>query len=608
MELLFKGLLNLKRSSKIAILLLIDILISLVSIWITFNLISVKIIKFFEIDIEIYLILSLTFVLIQILFKSYLKLSRYFDLSSVFRLIKSFISFFIVLIFYKIVIYDGALIPFSNLIIYLIIFFLGMLLKNSLLYNFYNYFFDKNNVKKKKVILYGFNEKTLDYIRNSKNYNFSIEGIINENIKFYHTTNNNFRVLENNELNEYIQNNKITDILLTIKSSYKNKIYYYKKFLKFNVRINFLDDVYNNFNLDNRSKIFKPDFDEVIGENSKKYDQNNSIYKDIKDKVILVTGGAGSIGSVLIERLLKYNPQKIIVVDKDEYSIFSLKKRLGKNSKIYYKLIDTTNYEFLNLIFLKFKPDYVFNAAAYKHVNIVEDNLNYSLYNNIKTALNTCELSIKYKVKKCLLISTDKAVNPSNIMGLSKRLCEKIYLVYSKRNKSIFLIVRFGNVVGSKGSVIPYFQSLIEKRLPLPLTNKNATRYLMSISEACELIIKISVFGDNSGIYLLDMGKPINIYDVTYKLIKFNGLSIKNKKNPSGDIIIKYTGLSKGEKLHEKLSYNINLKKTKFEKIMLCDEKIDNKFSLIMIENLIKDLSNFKNLKNLKGKLKKINN
>ena len=164
-------------------------------------------------------------------------------------------------------------------------------------------------------------------------------------------------------------------------------------------------------------------------------------------------------------------------------------------------------------------------------MNIVEENLNYSLYNNIKSAINICELSIKHKVEKCLLVSTDKAVNPSNIMGLSKRICEKVYLENSKKNKSTFLIVRFGNVVGSKGSVVPFFQDMIEKRLPLPVTSKKATRYLMSINEACDLILKISIFGKNSGIYLLDMGEPINIYDLTYKLIKFNGLSIKNKKS-----------------------------------------------------------------------------
>jgi FlaA1/EpsC-like NDP-sugar epimerase len=608
MELSFKDLPYIKRPIKIAILLFIDIIISSISIWITFNLISEKIVKFFEIDIEIYLILSLTFVFIQIIFRSYLQLSRYFDLSSIFRIIKNFLFFFITLIFYKLFIYNGSFIPSSNLIIYLIIFFLLTLLKNSLLYNFYNYLFDRNNIRKKNVVLYGFNEKTLNYIKNLRNYNFSIKGIFNENIKFYKTTNNNFKILNINEFHAFFENNKITDILVTEKSNYKNKIYYYRKFLKFNVRIIFLDDVYNNLNLDNKLASFKPDFDEVITSNSKKYDHNNLIYKDIKNKIILVAGGAGSIGSILITKLIKYDPKKLIIIDKDEYSIFNLKKKLGKNNKIYYKLINTTEYEFLNLIFKKFKPDYVFNAAAYKHVNIVEDNFNYSLHNNIKTALNICELSIKYRVQRCLLISTDKAVNPTNIMGLSKRLCEKIYLAYSKKNKSIFSIIRFGNVIGSKGSVIPYFQSLIEKRLPLPLTNKKATRYLMSISEACELIIKISIFGSNSGIYLLDMGKPINIYDMTYKLIKFNGLSIKTKKNLSGDIIIKYTGLNKGEKLHEKLTYNKYLRKTKYDKIMICDEENDNKFSLSVIEKFLQDLSNFKNLRYLKEKLKKISN
>ncbi len=607
MELLFKDLLNLKRSIKISILLFFDIIISLISIWITFNLISERIVKFFEIDTEIYLILSLTFIFIQIICKSYLKFSRYFDLASISKIIKNFMFFFIIIIFYKFFFYAGALIPSSNLIIYIVVFFLLTLLKNSLLYNLYNYLFDKNNIKQKNIVLYGFNENTLNYIKNLKDYNFSIKGIVNENIQFYQTTNNNFQLLESDKFHTFFVDNKITDILVTDKSNYKNKIYYYRKFLEFNVRVIFLDDVYDNLNLKNKSVTFKPDFDEVISEVPKKYNQKDPIYKDIKNKIILVTGGAGSIGSVLIKKLTKYNPQKIIIVDKDEYSIFNLKKKLGKHNKIYYKLIDTTKYKFLNLIFKEYKPDYVFNAAAYKHVNIVEDNFNYSLYNNIKTALNICKLSIKYNIKKCILISTDKAVNPTNIMGLSKRLCEKIYLVYSKKNQGIFSIVRFGNVVGSKGSVIPYFQRLIEQKLALPLTNKKATRYLMSISEACELIIKISIFGNNAGIYLLEMGKPINIYDMTYKLIKFNGLSVKNKKNPSGDIIIKYTGLNKGEKLHEKLSYNKYLRKTKYDKIMICEE-INVKFNLLELENFVQNLDNFTNLKYLKEKLKKINN
>ena len=597
MESIIKNILNLRRSSKITILLIVDIIISHISIWITFNLISEKIVKFFEIDIEIYLLLSLTFVLIQTITKSYLNLSRYFDLSSIFKIIKIFLIYFMVLLFFKFIIYNGYLIPASNLIIYLIIFFLLIFIKNSLLYSFYNYLFDQNNFKKKKIVLYGFNEKTLNYIKNSRNFNYSIEGIIDENLQFYKKTNNNFFLIDINKFSTFVKNKKITNLLISEKSNYKNKIYYYKKFLDLNISLVFLDDVYNNLNLDSKLMSFKPSFDEIVNENSNKFIKEDPIFKDIQNKIILVAGGAGSIGSVLIERLIEYKPSKIIIVDKDEFSIFNLKKKLTKRNKIIYKLVDSCQYKFLDKVFDEFKPNYVFNAAAYKHVNIVEENLTYSLFNNIKTSLNICKLSIKYKVNKCMLISTDKAVNPTNMMGFSKRLCEKIYLEYSSKKQCFFLIVRFGNVVGSKGSVIPYFQDLIEKKLPLPLTNKKATRYLMSINEACELIIKISVFGKNSEIYLLDMGKPINIYDMTYKLIKFNGLSVKNKQNPNGDIVIKYTGLNKGEKLHEKLSYNKNLKKTKYNKIMLCDEKKDSNLNLLAIEKFIQNLNNSNDLK-----------
>jgi FlaA1/EpsC-like NDP-sugar epimerase len=609
MNILITQTLNLKRSTKVAILLFVDIIISSISVWITFNLITNKIVKFFGIDIKIYILLSLTFILVQIITKTYLSLSRYFDFSSIYKIIKNFLIYSLILLFYKFFIYNGALIPISNLIIYLIIFFLLMLLKNSLLYNFYNYLYDKNNLKKKKIVIYGFNERTFKYIKNLRNYNFSIDGVINENLQFYKTTNYNFPLINIKELNSFIKKNKITDILISKKSNYENKIYFYRKFLEHNIRVVFLDDVYNNLNLDNKLNSFRPNFDEIVNENLKNFKNKDPIFKDIKERVILVVGGAGSIGSVLIEKLITYKPSKIIIVDKDEFNIFNLKKRINENKKIIFRLVDSSQYEFLDKIFKDYKPDYVFNAAAYKHVNIVEENSTYSLYNNIKTSLNICKLAIKYKIKKCLLISTDKAVNPSNTMGFSKRICEKIYLEYSKNKLDIFfLIVRFGNVVGSKGSVIPYFQDLIEKRLPLPLTDKKATRYLMSINEACELIIKISIFGNNAGIYLLDMGKPINIFDMTYKLIKFNGLSVKDKKNPNGDIVIKFTGLKKGEKLHEKLSYNKFLKKTKHNKILICNEKKVITLNMFEIEKFLQNLLKFKNLRNLKNKIRKIGN
>lgn len=604
MEFFFKNLINLNRSYKISILLFTDIILSITSIWITFNLISEKVVKFFEIENEIYFLFSFTYIFIQIIFKSYLKLSRYFDLTSIFVLIKNFIIFFIVLLFYKLILFKGSLIPSANLIIYLIIFFLLVLLKNSLLYNLYNYLFDKNDVKQKRVVLYGFDQNTQNYLKNSSNYNFSIVGIFDESLKFYNTTNNKFKKINFNRFHYIYKKNKITDILVSDKSNYKNKIKYFKKFLKFNVRVVFLSDVNYYLNLNNKLINFKPNFDELIENKIVENEGEELNSNNIKNKTILVLGGAGSIGSVLVKRLLNYKPNKIVIVDKDEYSIFNLKKKLSHKKNIYFKLIDTTNSFFLNKVFEDFKPEYVFNAAAYKHVNIVEENLDYSLFNNIKSAINICELSIKHKVKKCLLVSTDKAVNPSNTMGLSKRICEKIYLENSKKNKSTFLIVRFGNVVGSKGSVVPFFQDMIEKRLPLPVTSKKVTRYLMSINEACDLILKISIFGKNSGIYLLDMGEPINIYDLTYKLIKFNGLSIKNKKNPYGDIEIQYTGLKKGEKLHEKLSYNLKLEKTKFKKIMICNEMYKEKLNLLKIKNIFENVYKTNNFKNLEEQLK----
>ena len=606
MNQIFNNLLNLNRAYKISILLLSDIIISLVSIWITFNLISLKIVKFYEIDFEVYLLLSFTYILIQLIFKSYLKLSRFFSLASIFKLAKNFLIYLLILIFYKIFLYKGALIPTSNLFIYLIIFFLSILLKNSLLYNLYNYLFYRNDVKQKRVILFGFNQTTQNYIKNTKNYNFIIKGIFNENLNFYNKTNNKFELIDFNNFGSIYLKYKITDVLISDISSYRNRIYYYKKFLKYNVRVIFLNDVNNYLNLNNKTFNYRPDFDQLISHTLKKFDEEGIIFKNIRNKIILVAGGAGSIGENLVTRLTKHKPNKIIVVDKDEFEIFKLKKNLAHNRNVIYKLIDTTHYAFLNKIFEQYKPDYVFNAAAYKHVNIVEENLNFALFNNIKTAMNICKLSAKHHVKKNLLISTDKAVKPSNVMGLSKKLCEKIYLEFSKKKQNTILIVRFGNVVGSRGSVIPYFQNLIEKRLPLPLTSKQATRYLMSIKEACDLIIKTSIIGKNSGIYMLDMGNPVNIYDLTYKLIKFNGLSIKSKQNPHGDIEIKFTGLNKGEKLHEKLSYNSNLINTNYKKIMLCNEKNDFELNLSKIDDFIKNLEKVKNFDVLKKELKKI--
>ena len=365
----------------------------------------------------------------------------------------------------------------------------------------------------------------------------------------------------------------------------------------------FLDDVTNTRELLNVRSLFIPKVEDIIEKSQTRNKVDAIIEKKIKDKVVLVAGGAGSIGSVLIEKLNTLSPKKIIVIDKDEYNIFNLKKKFHYSAKLIFKLSDTSNKKFLEEIFREFKPDIVYNAAAYKHVTIVEENIEYACINNIVTAINICELSKKYNVKISLLVSTDKAVNPKNIMGITKSLCEKVYQSYSydlKHNQK-FIIVRFGNVAGSKGSVLPFFQKLINQRMTLPVTNKKATRYLMSIREASNLIIKASIIGSNTKTYVLDMGDPINIYNLAYKLIKFNGLSLKTKNNIRGDIGIKIVGLKKGEKLHEKLTYKNNLIKTDYHKILLCNEKLANPDLKFKISKYISKIK-----LNLNKKIKKI--
>ncbi len=583
-----KKLFFLKRTYKITFFLIIDLILSSFSLWLSFN---IRLIdapawrgEFFnplKIDIWLYLIVFMIFILIQLNFKSYYQLSRFFSIASINNLIRNFFILFILLYFIRSFFLENFFFPQSITIIYPIIFFFISLFKNTIFYNLYHYIRDSLKSDNRRVLFYDFKNKTNNYLQSYIKPNFLVLGIVglsNTNLKIY---NKKFTLIDESEIEKFIKFNKITDIIVSKKSNYKNKIFYFNKFLKFNVRVLFLDDIYNAKDLSSSNKIFEPKVDDVIKKNEFEVTKDQFTQKNIKGKVILVAGGAGSIGSVLVERLIKLSPKKIIIVDKDEFNIFNLKKKLDNTKNILFKLSDTSNKFFLEKIFKKFKPHIVYNAAAYKHVTIVEENIQYAILNNLNTAKNICELSIKYNSKISLLVSTDKAVDPKNLMGMSKNLCEKIYQSYSilKRSDQKFIIVRFGNVAGSKGSVLPYFQKLIHLRESLPVTSKKASRFLMSIREASDLIIKASIIGINSKIYVLDMGSPINIYNLACNLIKFNGLSIKNKNNPAGDIEIRFVGLSKGEKLHEKLSNKNKLIKTGYDKILLCDEmKINLRF------------------------------
>ncbi len=277
----------------------------------------------------------------------------------------------------------------------------------------------------------------------------------------------------------------------------------------------------------------------------------NLIKNFLENKVVLVTGGAGSIGSELINQIKQFSPRKLIALDQDETGLFNL----DHNCSV---IASVRDFEKLERVFQKFSPEIIFHAAAYKHVPLCEANPDEAHKTNILGTKNLVELAKKYNVQKFVLVSTDKAVNPSSVMGKTKREAEKIVIAQG------FCAVRFGNVLGSRGSVVPIFRKQIEGGGPITITHPEMTRYFMTTDEAVSLIIQAGALSQGKEIFVLDMGEPIKIIDLAKKMIEMAGL--KSEK----DIKIVYTGIRPGEKLHEDIfSDKENMLKTKHRKIFI---------------------------------------
>lgn len=277
---------------------------------------------------------------------------------------------------------------------------------------------------------------------------------------------------------------------------------------------------------------------------------NEEIVDNLKGKVILVTGGGGSIGSELCRQIAKSNPETLIIFDIYENNAYEIQQELFRDypSLNLITIIGSVrDYARLEKVFEEFHPEQVYHAAAHKHVPLMEYSPNEAIKNNCLGTLNTVKLADKYGAKKFVLISTDKAVRPTNIMGASKRICEMIVQTYDKKSKTDFVAVRFGNVLGSNGSVIPLFLKQIENGGPVTVTHKDITRYFMTIPEAVSLILQAGVYAEGGEIFVLDMGKPVKIYNLAKEIIRYKGYK------PGRDIKIKITGLRPGEKLYEEM-------------------------------------------------------
>lgn len=274
------------------------------------------------------------------------------------------------------------------------------------------------------------------------------------------------------------------------------------------------------------------------------------LHSFVQDKVVMVTGGGGSIGSELCRQIAANEPKKLIIVDIYENSTYELEVELRRyypDTSFEVLIASVRDYDRMETILAQYKPDVVYHAAAHKHVPLMETSPNEAIKNNCLGTLNLVKLSDKYHVKRFVMISTDKAVRPTNVMGASKRICEMIIQTYNNRSDTEFVAVRFGNVLGSNGSVIPLFLKQIEAGGPVTLTHKEITRFFMTIPEAVSLVLTAGLMAKGGEIFILDMGEPVKIYDLACNLIKMKGYE------PEKDIKIEIVGLRPGEKLYEEL-------------------------------------------------------
>ena len=353
------------------------------------------------------------------------------------------------------------------------------------------------------------------------------------------------------------------------------------------------------------NKMHDVDVRDLMGREEVILDKSG-IEKYIKDKVILVTGGGGSIGSELCRQIARFKPSLLLILDIYENNAYDLQNELSYNEPELNKKViiaSVRDKDRLNQIVSAYKPNIIFHAAAHKHVPLMEDNPTEAIKNNVLGTLNMAQIASQHKVEKFVLISTDKAVNPTNVMGATKRLCEMIVQAVNNErgNKTEFAAVRFGNVLGSNGSVIPLFKKQIKNGGPLTLTHKNITRYFMLIPEAAQLVLQAGAYAKGGEIFVLDMGSPVKIYDLAKNLIKLSGYV------PDKDIEIKITGLRPGEKLYEELLMdNDKLRKTAHDKIFIDKPKTLPLGKLIkQIEDLV-FVSQIGNKNMLKEKLKEI--
>tara|TARA_B100001093_G_C26858475_1_gene1028647 strand:- start:1473 stop:3455 length:1983 start_codon:yes stop_codon:yes gene_type:complete len=594
------SILSIHRYSKRTIAIITDIGLCILCTWLAFTLRLEELILFKDFNFYPALISVIIAIPIFWLFGLYRTIFRYTGLSIIFTILAS--TFVYGLLYLLIIgVYSIQGVPRSIGILQPMLLFFAIISSRLVV----KYILTINNnfqksLNKKNVLVYGAGvagRQLVIALENSPE--FKVVGFLDDNDQLHRQVLLGQTVYSLSKLEKLVKTNDISFVFLALPSISRNKRnQIIEKLNKYKLSVKTLPSISEI--VDGRitiSDIKDLNIDDLLNRDEVRPD-TKLLNKNINSKTILVTGAGGSIGSELCRQIIRLKPNKLLLLELNEFALYKIYEELtvvNKNLKIISLLVNAQDQERLETIFETFKVDTVYHAAAYKHVSLVEENICEGVKNNVFSTLSITKASVNKKVSNLVLISTDKAVRPTNIYGASKRLselCMQGIYEYNKDSSTHFSIVRFGNVLESSGSVIPKFKQQIKEGGPVTLTHKDVTRYFMTVTEAAQLVIQAGAMGRNSEIFVLDMGESVKIRDLIYKMINLSGFRVRDNKNQTGDIEVKIIGLRPGEKLYEELLIGDNPQKTKHSKI----QKTNDTF--IPYEQLELNLNNLKNLLN----------
>ncbi len=611
-------LLGSERSTKVSLVAIVDLICISTAMYVSIIVSGIEVV-----GIEVFTLLRLFWVPFFSIFIFYLlgvyrSVVRYINFSVIYVILKAILASFLLILFLKTFLLFST--PFLGLdkntnltLISNLGWFVGLTTTTILVIGsriFANYFLTDNN-HANRVIIYGAGSAGIQLASALK---VSLEmnpiAFVDQDKSLQGTYLAGIKILSPEKLEGMVKSKQIDEVLIAMPSASKSTL---KDLLrdieKYSVKVRILpglsDLARGKVSV---SELKELDFEDLLGRSE--VEANRKLLdKNIKDKVVLVTGAGGSIGSEIARQALKNKPKKLILLDSNEYSLYEIKEEIVREDGLVVTVLaDVKDKKRITDICKAFSVQTIYHAAAYKHVPLVEENPFEGVRNNIFGTLSCVNAAIETLVETFVLISTDKAVRPTNIMGASKRFAEMILqsMALDSNNpiKTKLTMVRFGNVLGSSGSALPLFKKQIQDGGPVTVTDPEIIRYFMSIPEAAELVIQAGAMGEGGDVFLLDMGEPVKILELAKRLIKLSGYELIDEGNPNGDIEIVFTGLRPGEKLYEELLIGNNSVNTIHSQIFKANEDFLNSKDLNFYLDSLKEAEHSNNVEKLKSILK----